>query len=56
MFATSWLLTAFTRICSNLNIVYELWEIIIFERDKYILFYIAVALLKINKAKLMALT
>jgi len=46
MFATNWFLTLFTRVVSDLALLYELWEIFLFERDKYFIFYFAVALLK----------
>lgn len=46
MFATSWLITLFTRII-DFGLIYELWEIFLFERDKYLIFYMTVAFLKI---------
>ena len=44
MFASDWLVTLFTRLV-HFNLLYELWEIFLFERDKYFIFYLAVALL-----------
>jgi hypothetical protein len=46
MFATNWFLTLFTRIVTDLALLYELWEIFLFERDKHMIFYFAIALLK----------
>jgi hypothetical protein len=54
MFATNWLLTLFTRVV-EFSLVYELWEIFLFERDKYMIFYFAVALLTQNKETLLNL-
>ena len=54
MFATSWMLTIFTRVVEFL-LVYELWEIFLFERDKYFIFYFAAALLKVNRDKILSL-
>ena len=53
MFATSWLLTLFTRII-EFALVYELWEIFLFERDKYFVFFFSAALLKQNRDKILA--
>lgn len=44
MFATNWVTTLFTRVV-HFNLIYELWEIFLFERDQYFIFYFAVALL-----------
>jgi len=52
MFATSWVLTIFTRII-EFSLVYELWEIFLFERDKFLIFYFAVAILKHHRARIM---
>ena len=54
MFATNWLLTLFTRVI-EFSMIYELWEIFLFERDKYFLFFFAVALITSKKKDLMAL-
>lgn len=48
MFATNWLLTLFTRVV-DFSLIYELWEIFLFERDKYFIFFFAVALITINR-------
>lgn len=55
MFATNWMLTLFTRVV-EFSLVYELWEIFLFERDRYLIFYFAVALLKANRQMLLQLT
>lgn len=36
--------TLYTRVV-ELSLLYEVWEIFLFERDKYFIFYFAVALL-----------
>ncbi len=54
MFATHWVMTVFARNCSSLAVVYELWEIFLFERDRYFIFYVAVALLKLARSKILA--
>jgi Rab-GTPase-TBC domain len=45
MFATNWFLTMFTRAVGDLALLYEMWEICIFERDKHWIFYWAIGLL-----------
>jgi hypothetical protein len=54
IFATSWMITLFTR-AVQFFLVYELWEIFLFERDKFMIFYLAVALLKVNRDKILGL-
>ena len=44
MYAPRLVTTLYTRV-SELSLLYELWEIFLFERDKYFIFYFAVALL-----------
>jgi hypothetical protein len=44
MFATNWVTTLFTRVV-EFHLIYELWEIFLFERDQFFIFYFAVALL-----------
>jgi len=44
MYAANWVTTLFTRVV-NFHLIYELWEIFLFERDQYFIFYFAVALL-----------
>ena len=45
MFATNWFLTLFTRAVNDLALLYELWEILLFERDKHMIFQFGLALL-----------
>ena len=52
MFATNWFMTLFTRII-EFALVYELWEIFLFERDRFLIFYLAVALLKQHRQKIL---
>lgn len=47
-------MTLFTRVV-EFSLVYELWEIFLFERDKYLIFYFAVALLASNRAMILSL-
>lgn len=54
MFATSWLLTLFTRVL-EFSLVYELIEIFLFERDRYLIFYLSIAIMKIFRSKIMAM-
>jgi hypothetical protein len=35
------------------GLVYELWEIFLFERDKYLIFYLAVGLLKTKRTEIL---
>ena len=55
MFSTSWLVTLFTRLI-DFGIVYELFEIFLFERDQYLIFYLSVAFLKIFRSQILKLT
>lgn len=55
MFMTSWVLTLFTRLVPSLTLLYELWEIFLFERDRYMIFYVAVAILRKYKSKILGL-
>lgn len=54
VFGTSWITTLFSR-CVPFALVFELWEIFLFERDTYFLFYFAVALLVFHRDKLLKL-
>lgn len=54
MFATSWLLTLFTRVV-DFSLVYELWEIFLFERDKYLIFFFAIGMLKSQRKAILKL-
>lgn len=44
MYATQWMTTLYTRVL-ELSLLYEVWEIFMFERDKFFIFYFAVGLL-----------
>lgn len=46
------MLTLFTRIV-DFTLVYELWEIFLFERDKFLIFYFSVAVLKLHRTKIL---
>ena len=46
MYATNWFLTLFTRAVGDIALLYEVWEIFLFERDKYMIFYFAIALIQ----------
>ena len=48
MYAASWVTTLFSRVV-EFTLLFELWEIFLFERDKYFTFYFAVALIKSNR-------
>lgn len=50
----SWVMTLFTRV-ADLALVYEIWEIFLFERDKYFIFYFAVSLLRYHRQRLLRL-
>jgi hypothetical protein len=56
MFATNWFLTLFTRAVNDLALLYELWEIFLFERDKHFIFYFGIGLLKAKRADILKLT
>jgi hypothetical protein len=55
MFATNWVTTLFTRVV-QFNLIYELWEIFLFERDQFFIFYFAVALLASHREYILLLT
>ena len=44
--------TLYTRTV-ELSLLYELWEIFLFERDKYFIFYFGVAILKAFKEEIL---
>ena len=46
MFASSWVMTLFSRI-ADLHLIYEVWQIFLFERDQFFIFYFAVALIRL---------
>jgi len=45
---TEWVMTLYTRIV-EFSLLYEVWEIFLFERDKFLIFYLAVALMVVNR-------
>ena len=51
-FATSWILTQFSRVV-EFNLIYELIEIILFEKDKLIVLFMSIALLKHFKSQIL---
>ena len=55
MYATSWVTTLFSRVV-ELNLIYEVWEIFLFERDKFFIFYFAASLVRSLRNKILALT
>jgi len=55
MFATNWFLTLFTRVVNDLALLYELWEIFLFERDRHLIFYLGVAMLKSKRKTILGL-
>lgn len=52
MYAPRLVTTLYTRVV-ELSLLYELWEIFLFERDKYFIFYFAVAILIAFKADIL---
>ena len=54
MYAPHWVTTLYTRVV-EFSLLYELWEIFLFERDKFFIFYFAVALLISHKEEILAL-
>jgi len=55
MYATSWVTTLFSRVV-ELNLIYEVWEVFLFERDKFFIFYFAASLIRCLRNKILALT
>ena len=51
-FATSWILTQFSRVV-EFSMIYELIEIILFEKDKLIVLFMSIALLKHFKPQIL---
>lgn len=41
-------MTLYTRIV-DFSLLYEVWEIFLFERDKYMIFYFAVAVMIVHR-------
>lgn len=54
MYAASWVMTLFTRVV-GFDLIYELWEIFLFERDKYFIFYFAVAMVRLHRQRILSL-
>ena len=54
MYAPPLVTTLYTRVV-EFSLLYELWEIFLFERDKYFIFYFAVGLLIGFKSEILAL-
>lgn len=52
MYAPKWIATLFTRLV-DLSLLYELWEIFLFERDKYFIFYFCVGIMIAFKEEIM---
>lgn len=44
MYAPKWIATLYTRLV-DLSLLYELWEIFLFERDKHFIFYFCIGIL-----------
>jgi hypothetical protein len=47
-------MTLYTRIV-DFSLLYEVWEIFLFERDKYMIFYFAVAVMIVHREQIMQL-
>jgi len=54
MYAPRLVTTLYTRVV-ELSLLYELWEIFLFERDKFFIFYLAVAMMIGFKQEIMKL-
>jgi len=54
MYASNWVTTLFTRVV-DFSLLYEMWEIFLFERDKYLIFYFAVGLLITHREEILQL-
>ena len=54
MYATQWMTTLYTRVL-ELSLLYEVWEIFLFERDKFLIFYFAVGLMITFREKILGL-
>lgn len=51
-FATSWILTQFSRVV-DFSIIYELIEIVLFEKDQLMALYMSIALLKHYRSEIL---
>lgn len=47
-------MTLYTRIV-DFSLLYEVWEIFLFERDKYMIFYFAVAVMIVHREQILQL-
>jgi hypothetical protein len=54
MYAAQWVMTLYTRIV-EFSLLYEVWEIFLFERDKYMIFYFAVAVMIVHREQILQL-
>ena len=52
-YAASWATTMFSR-AVDFALLFELWEVFLFERDRYLIFYFSVALIKSLREKVLA--
>ena len=55
MYAPRLVTTLYSRVV-EFSLLYELWEIFLFERDKYFIFYFAIALMVGHKDEIMRIT
>ena len=55
MYGLHWVTTLFSRLV-DINLIYELWEIFLFERDKFFIFYFAASLIRTFRNKILQLT
>jgi hypothetical protein len=54
MYAAQWVMTLYSRIV-DLSLLYEVWEIFLFERDKYMIFYFAIGLMIVHREAILRL-
>lgn len=54
-YATPWVTTLFSRVVKDTALVYELWEIFLYERDRYFLFYFAVAMMITSRSQILSM-
>ena len=54
MYAPRLVTTLYTRVV-EFSLLYELWEIFLFERDKFFIFYFAVAMMIAYKEEILAI-
>jgi hypothetical protein len=54
IYAASWVTTLFSRVV-EFSMIYELWEIFLFERDQYFIFFFSVGIIKMNRDKILKL-